>query len=261
MEYQNIDQALAGLQYGTNARIDSAIAQEIISPGAPVMGYTGVDGAAYNLHQDQAVVTISVALITANVFAVTINGTVISVTYATSSDATMTALIAAINANAAMIAAGITATANSVSNILAFTLKAMGIDLTVTGAVTLGASQPTVTVAAGSWSTFLGVALFAQQGGRDYGAGQNLGTMPVNQIGGAAPYQIGNPINIMNFGRVWVPCSVAILGKETAYAIYASGSTQGQFTDVSTGNRAISCTFITTRNSQNLAVLEIRGIA
>lgn len=261
-EYGNIDQALAGLQYGTNARIDSAIAQENIAFGAPVMGYDGVDGKAYNAHQDMVTVTINQALALNDVLNIVINGTTFSKTGTGTSDTDMVALKNAINADAAMIAAGIVASLTGSSAYRVITLKAMGLDLVVTSTVTAAGSDGlTSTVATSQWSNFLGVALFAQRGGRDYGAGMAAGNPLAS--GGSSYYDVNSAVNIMNFGRIWVPIpsGVTVNSLDAAYLIWASGATQGSFTNVSSGNKSVASVFITSKNSQNLAVLEIRSVA
>lgn len=254
-EYGNIDQALAGLQYGTNARVDSAIAQEIINFGAPVMGFDGDDGKCYNAHADLVTETLTGTFDASDTWSIVINGTTISVTFATTHTAMVTAMVAAINASAALIALGIVAEKSTDQIIL---IKSKGLDLTVTSSTGGGSSVTTADVTT-SWAKFLGVALFAQRGGRDYGAGMAASNPAAS--GGTGWYDINSAVNIMNFGRCWVPVDGTVNSLDEAYAIYAAGATQGKFTASSSNTKNINSYFITSKNTQNLAVLEIRSIA
>jgi hypothetical protein len=245
--YGNLDQAFPGLQVGMDSqeKVESGIAQEVINFGAPVAGFVGEEDKVYNFHADKATVTLDADLVASNKYTVTINGVAVEVTYATSHAATMTALINAINTSEDVAALGIIAAeAGSTNRIIV--IKAKGLDLTVTGAVTLGASQAGVTVAVTTWGVFLGIAGFIQRGGRDFGAESGA-------------YQVGDMVNIVSEGQRWVPVSVAVNDKQPAYIIYAAGATQGQFTNVSTNNYDCGAYFRSNR-SNDMAILEVRGL-
>ena len=162
-EYGNIDQALAGMQVGIMARIDSRIAQETIAFGAPVMGYDGVDDKCYAAHPDVCTITFNQAVVSSDIVSIVINGTTFTKTGTGANDTDMVAIKTAINASAAMIALGITAALTGSSTYRIITLTATGIDLVVVASVTpYSADGLTVSQAYSTWANFLGVALFSQ---------------------------------------------------------------------------------------------------
>ncbi len=247
--YGNLDQAFPGLQVGMdlNERVESGVAQEKINFGYPVAGFVGEEEKVYNFHRDQASLTLSGVLVTSNVYTVTINGIEVSVTFATDHATTMTALISAINTDADVLALGdIEASAGSSNLILIIKAKAKGLDLTVTGVVTAGASQATATVAYSTWAKFLGIAGFMQKGGRDFGAENSA-------------YQVNDSVNIISKGQRWVPVAVTVEDKEAAYIIYAVGDNQGQFTNESSGNYDCGAYF-RSNSSNGLAIVEVNGL-
>jgi hypothetical protein len=258
-EYGNIDQALAGMQVGIMARIDSRIAQETIGFGAPVMGYNGVDDKCYAAHQDQSTFTIDKPLATGDSITLTINGTAFTIAYASSSDATMLAAKNAINASAPMIALGIVASLTGSSSYLTITLKAMGLDIVAVATYDAGGHSVTVTTPYSNWANFLGVSLFAQRGGRDYGAGMSASNPAAS--GGSAGYLIYDAVNIMNFGRVWVPISSTGNDLDNpVYLIYTPGATQNTFTTSSSGNKSTGGFLMANNTTQGLSILDVRGI-
>lgn len=243
--YGTLDQALPGLQFGLDVKVRTGIAQEAIAFGKAVFGHVGTEHKVYASHFDRSTVTLDADLIASNVYTLTINGIAVAITYdGTSHASTMTALIAAINAKAELVALGISAAAGSTTKIIVLTGK--GLNITTTGVVTLGNSQAGVTVVADTWAKFLGVALFTQKSTVLAGAG--LSGYAANEL-----------VNIMEYGELWVHAAAAVTDKQPAYAIYAA-SNQGQFTNSSSGTYDIGGFFRTSRNSQNLAVLEVRGL-
>lgn len=242
--YSTLDMALPGLQCGLDIKATTGIAKEAIAFGKAVFGFAGVQDEVYAAHFDRSTLTLAGDLVADNVYTVTINGIDVAVTYGDSHAATMTALIAAINAKAEVVALGISAAAGANNRVIVLTCK--GRDITATGAVTLGLGQVAVTVVADTWAKFLGVALFTQKSTKTVGAG-------------ASSYLAQESVNILERGALWVPAAAAVKDKEPAYAIYAA-TNQGQFTNSSSGTYDTGCFFRSNRNSQNLAVLEVRGL-
>jgi len=237
--------AVAGLIDGIHPRtIESGIAQEVINFGAPVMGFSDVEDSVYNIHADMVTETLDADLVTSNTLTTTINGEAIATVFATDHATTMTAHIAAINANAAMIAAGISAAPGSTNRIIV--IKTKGLDLVVTGAVTGGASQANVAIVTSTWGIFLGVAVFRQQGDRTTGAG-------------TAAYQLKDQVNIMSKGRIWVPITGSITDKAAAYVVIAAGATQGKYLTTAGSNYNIGGYFRSLAVN-SLAILEVRGL-
>lgn len=240
------DVAIAGMVEGFHNDFESAIAKEDIDFGSPVFGFVGSENKCYAPHKDKATVTLSADLVTSNVYTVTINGTAVAETFATDHATTMTALIAAIKADTTLAGLGISAAAGSSNRIIVISAPA-GLDLTVTGAVTLGASQADVAVVYGTNGKFLGVAAFVQNGGKDFGAG-------------TACWKNGMSVSILRDGRLYVPAESTVADKDPAYVSGLGGAgTLGKFTDVATNNYDIGG-FFRSNVSSGLALLEVRGM-
>lgn len=240
------DVAIAGMVEGFHNDFESAIAKEDINFGSPVFGFVGSENKCYGPHLDKATVTLSADLVTSNVYTVTINGTAVAGTFDTDHATTMTALIAAIKADTTLAALGISAAAGSSNRVIVVSAPA-GLDLTVTGAVTLGASQASVAVVYGTNGKFLGVAAFVQNGGKDFGAG-------------TACWKNGMSVSILRDGRLYVPAESTVADKDPAYVSGLGGAgTLGKFTDVSTNNYDIGG-FFRSNVSSGLALLEVRGM-
>jgi hypothetical protein len=242
-EYGVMDAAIAGLLYGYGHEVESAIAQEDIAFGAPVFGFVGLDNMCYGAHKDRATTLLDGDLVAANVLTSTINGVAIQTVFATSHATTLTAHIVAINSSAALQALGITAVASGARGVVIAGVP--GTSLIVTQVVTLGASQALATIAYSSAGTFLGVAVFIQTGGKDFGAGTSC-------------WKNKDSVSILRSGRIWVPVEATVADKDPAYAVVVTGAL-GKFTDVSTLNKDIGGYF-RSNVSGGLAVLEVRGM-
>jgi|WetSurMetagenome_2_1015567.scaffolds.fasta_scaffold02830_8 hypothetical protein len=240
-QYGTPDVAVAGLMDGGRWVVESANPQENINFGAPVFGMVGVERAAYNFHNEIATITLSTDLIAANVISVTYAGITVSETFASTHAATMTALVAAIKVDLAAYVSDASVT----GDVLTITFKPQ-YDATVTAAVTLGTTQPTITNAVSTARVFLGVAPFVQLGGAAYGAG-------------TATYQALGDMNIVTRGRIWVLAAATVSDKDPAYVIKGAGTTMGTFTDVSTNNYNIGG-FFRSNYTGGFALLEINGM-
>jgi hypothetical protein len=245
--YGDLDGPVRGLSHGllSQYKIESGIAQENINFGAPVMGFVGEEDKVYNLHRDQATLSLSADLSDSNSYSITINGVTIERVYATSHAATMTALINDINTSESLAALGLSIVAEQGSTNRDIVIKAKGGDLVVSGTVT-GGVPPTVTVTFATWSKFLGIAMFAQRASKDYAAE-------------TACYEKSDMVNVVSEGQVWVPVAAAVADKQSAYAIYEPGETQGQFTNSNSGTLDIGCYF-RSNSANSMALLEIRGL-
>lgn len=265
--YGSIDPAIDGLQYGSDPRIESAIAQEPIPYGVAVFGKDGVDNACWATHQDQVLATGSGALVTSNSIAISFtftpttgvyagvakNITVTPVVFATTDAAMILAIIAAINANADVVAinaavpGSLKGIPSPTSTAYQWGIQADAGDITnLVATVTLGAGQITYTYTYSEFKRFLGVSAFTQRGGRLYGAG-------------TSKYNQQDSVNIISLGEVWVSDGgVSVLNGQKAYVIVAPGATQGQFNSTSTTpNFDPSCHW-RTNNNAGRAVLGVR---
>lgn len=243
--YGTPDVAIAGLLDGFPNFVDSAIAQEDIAYGAPVFGFVGAENKAYAVHKDKITTLLDADLVTSNVITSVIQSISVATTFASTHAATMTAHIAAINAKAELVALGISAVAGATNRGIVISGPA-GLDLTMTQVVTLGATQATATITYGTNGRFLGVAVFVQNGGATWGAGNALW---VNK----------SAVNILREGKIWVPAEATVADKDAAYAVLGGSGTLGKFTDVATNNYNIS-TFFRSNVTGGLALLEVQGM-
>jgi hypothetical protein len=243
-EYGTMDIALAGLLYGYNHDVESAIAQEDIAFGAPVFGFVGSENKCYGPHKDKITTLLSADLVASNVITSVINGISVANTFATDHATTMAAHIAAINAKAELITLGISAVVGGTNRGIVISGPA-GLDLTMTQVVTLGASQATATITYGTNGKFLGAACFIQTGGNNFGAG-------------TSSWKNKDSVSILRDGKIWVLAESTVADKDAAYVSIGTG-TLGKFSDVSTANYDIGGYFRSTI-SGGLAVLEVRGL-
>ena len=241
------DVAIAGMVEGLHNDFESAIAKEDIDFGFPVFGFVGSENKCYAPHKDKATVTLSAELVASDTLAVVIDGVTVDEAFATTHAAAMTALIAAINADETLAAAGITAAAGA-TNLAIVVSSPAGSDLVVTSAVTsAGAGTAVATVLYGTNGKFLGVAAFVQNGGKDFGAG-------------TACWKEGMSVSILRDGRLYVLAESTVADKDPAYVSGLGGAgTLGKFTDVATNNYDIGG-FFRSNVSSGLALLEVRGM-
>lgn len=230
-KYQNeldasVNGQIANLQ---DSIIKSRNAEQVIGFGkAVVKGTTGgVD--VKNIFKDKASVTYSADFVASNSipFSVQIGSTVtLSITpvvYATSHAATFAALIAAIDA-----LAGISAVAGTGREIIITVDNAID-NITISNTtVTGGGSQPTVTTAYTSSGVFEGVSVLRH--------GQPA------TIGGDDKYEINDVVNVLTRGCIWVYVVATVAYGDDAYVYNDKSNTanQGQFTNSSSGNLAVS---------------------
>jgi len=240
------DVAIAGMVEGYHNDFESAIAKEDIDFGSPVFGFVGSENKCYGPHLEIATVSLSADLVASDTLAIVIDGVTVDETFATTHAAAMTALIAAINADTTLAAAGIVAAAGGTNKVVVITAP-VGSDPVVTASVTsAGSGTAVTTVAMSTAGKFLGVAAFVQMGGKDYGAG-------------TACWKEGTSVSILREGRAWVPAESTVADKDPAYAVTVGAGTIGKFTDVSTSNYDIGG-FFRSNVSGGLALLEVRGM-
>lgn len=249
--YSNLDNPFAGLFTGltSQSRIETALAEEDIEFGAPVFSYEGFGENVHNAHVDSATLTLSAVLVEENVFTVTVNGVEFEETFKTDSLTTLTALATAISAEMGDLEVGKRVTCEAGADGKTLNFKGYACDLTIVGTVTAGATQATATVAYNTWGKFVGVAMFTQLGGRDFGAMNSR-------------YLKGASVNVVTFGQVWVPVSGTLLDKQKAYIVY-NGESAKTFSATAANNYDCGCYFRSSRQTVGatpLAILEVRGL-
>lgn len=247
--YGEMDQALTGQLYGLveDTVIETGIAKEDINFGSPVFGHEGEENDVYGAHLDQSELTLDADLVTSNVITLTIQGETVAHTFATDHATSMTALIAKINADAELAALGITASAGSTNRKII--IRGKGLDISASGAVTLGASQAGITAATSTFAKFVGIA---------------MSTAKSSNLSNARKYEAGDAINIVAKGKVWVTVAVAVSDKQSAYAIIAS-TNRNTFSNSSSSTYDVGGIFRSNRvvggtDVGNIAILEVRGL-
>lgn len=247
--YGSPDVAIAGMVVGFHNDFESAIAKEDIDFGSPVFGFVGSEDKCYGPHLEVATVTLDDDLVTGDTISVTVNGNTVSKNFDTDHETTMTAFIAAINADEDIAALGIEATEGTDDTIVVLTGPA-GSDPVVTADVTHATTgtpgTAEATVARSTAGKFLGVAAFVQNGGKDFGAETSC-------------WKEGMSVSILRVGRIWVPAEDTVSDKDAAYVVTLGAGTFGNFTDVSTNNYDIGGYF-RSNVSSGLAELEVRGL-
>lgn len=226
IKYQNeldvaINGQIANLQ---DSVIKTRNAQQAIGFGKAVVKGTTGGTDVKNIFKDKVSVTYSEDFVDSNSIPMTVNGVAITpVVYATSHAATFAALIAAIDA-----LSGVSCVAGTDREIL-ITIDDAASNITVSDyAVTGGDGQPTLTIAYTSTAVFEGVSVLRH--------GQ-----PVT-VGGNDQYEINDAVNVMTRGCIWVYVVATVAYGDDAYAFNDKAYTanQGQFTNSSSGNLAVS---------------------
>jgi hypothetical protein len=224
-KYQNYyDVGQAG-QVATleDSNIKTRNAQEIISFGRGVVeGATpGVD--VKNIAKNIATIDFDADFVTSNTINLNVNGVAIAeVTFSADQATTKALLVAAIDA-----LDGISAV-DGASRTIVVTTDA-GDNITVSDiVVAAGASQANGSVAYTSSDVFAGIAALRH--------GQP------SSIGGNDQYAINDAVNVLTKGVIWVQvvATVAVNDSVYVYNDKSNTSNQGQFTNSSSGNLAVS---------------------
>ena len=207
-----------------DSNIKTRNAEQAIEFGrAVVKGITpGVD--VKNIFKSKASLTFDADFVTGNTIDLNVNGVAISqVTFATSHAATFAAVIAAIDA-----LTGISAVAGTGREIL-ITVDNAASNITISDVVVAGgASQAGSTTFYSSVDTFEGIAALRH--------GQPT------TIGGDDKYQINDAVNVLTKGVIFVEVVATVAYGDSVYVYNdkSNESNQGQFTNASSGNLAVS---------------------
>jgi hypothetical protein len=193
--YDYTDAGLPGMLSGLQNDIEGRwVATEQIEFGYPAFGYVGDDENLYGFYLDVGKIAFDGDFVTSNVVAITVNGTAAAaVTFATSHAATMTAVIAAVNA-----LTGVKAVLDSTdSNGRTILIQTKADTAVVSEAVTGGAGQATGTVTYSTSQVFVGGIVRTNN---DYGY-----------------YADGDAVNVLTSGLFYADCSSAANSNEAAY--------------------------------------------
>jgi len=238
-EYNNMDEAIAGLQADGNGfkRIASLPAYETILFGSPVFGYEGDEERVSGIRKDSGSIIFDADLITDNSVLMTINGVALApVVFATDHDTTMALLKTAVEA------AGYEGALTDVTNNRTLVVRNVYVNIVVLAVVSLGSTQAGATFAYESQQVFKGVALFIQK----YIASTNTGQ-----------YEVYDAVSVMEYGILWVLSSIAVNAEDDAY-VEDSGASINKFT--STNSEAnVNCKFRSTNAAAGLVKVEVKG--
>lgn len=207
-----------------DSNIKTRNAKQAIEFGrAVVKGITGgVD--VKNIFKSKASLTFDADFVSGNIINLNVNGIATSqVTFATSHAATLATLIAAIDA-----LTGISAEVGTGREIL-ITVDNAASNISISDVVVAGgASQAGSTIVYSSVDTFEGIAALRH--------GQ-----PVT-IGGDDKYQINDAVNLLTKGIIFVEVVATVAYGDSVYVYNdkSNESNQGQFTNASSGNLAVS---------------------
>lgn len=228
---QNMSEAFAGMKVNLGVDfVESSIASEAIDFG---LALGAIAGDLYNVRvpkKNIATLTLSTDFITGNSTIVTVDGvSTAAVVYGTSHAATATALLAAINGLSTVKSATKDASG------LIYTIITNNTQVVAAAATTLGATQPTWSIAYTCESIFRGIAIHTHKTDGKYNS--------------------SDVVNVLKRGPVWVQVSGAVTKDDTAYVDLSAGT--GKFTSTSTNNLATGGKFRSTTSGAGLAQLEI----
>ena len=212
--------------------VESAIAYNTINFGRGLTNYPGENDVEMG-RRNVATITLSGDIVTSNTVSLTIQGTAVSVVFATSHANTVALLLAAIQAVPGVYAASADAAGH------VFTVRTKGAAAVISGSIAGGATQATVTVE--STNATLAAIKFAG--------------ISLHRNKETASYLADEMVDNSRQGEVWVETTVAVTKDQAAYVDLADGN--GKFTNVSTGNLATGGVFKSTVSAAGIAPVEI----
>lgn len=229
--YNDMNPGVAGLIQSRAPKVASGIAQESMTAGLPVFGYTGSGEKVWKLKADVSSILFSADLSASNSTVITVNGDAsAAVVYATSHTATMDAIVNAIKA-----LAGVEAVRDS-SNARTILIRTKGATITASGAVT-GGSAVTVTPTNGLFGqVFKGVLALEH-------------VVPTT-AGGSASFVQYDAVPVVTSADIWVQAAAGVDSNEKAYVDVATGAFAASGQDV-----GVRCKI--SRNSDGVALVAI----
>lgn len=231
----NYNQGVAFAGMKADSRFDlveSYIAEADIDFGLAVGSEKGdVEGVA-GVTKDEATLTFNADFVTSNSIVITVNGnSTPAIAFDTDHDTTMDNVKAAIELLSEVTSVSLTDATNNRQ----FTIVAAGTVISVSEAVTGGASQPSGTVVLIGDNVFRGIALHThKEGGK---------------------YYTNDAVNVLRQGCAWVVTSVAVTADDDVYVDVVGG--ESKFTNVSTNNLATGGKFKSTIAAAGIVKAEI----
>jgi len=242
-EYGNIDPSFPGLKHGLDSRVESKRVADAagLNFGYPVFGYVGNEKDVFTYKQDQSQTVFDADFVTLNNIVATVNGVAVTaVVFDTDHDTTMTNLKEQILADIPGATVTLTDVAGDNRTIV---IQIDGVNVVVTWAVTLGASQAGDTVTVSSTMVFKGISMYTAL---EAAVKKDLAG---NVLEGGALYPYKDAANIMIDG--WIDGVIAVdVSANTAAYVVASGANQGKLTNVA----GVALTGVTFEKSNTAAV-------
>ncbi len=234
--YNDMSPGVAGLIVTQYPKIDTGIVQESMTPGTPVFGYTNSGNKVWKLKADVSKLVFSGDLGASNSTVITVNGTAsAAVVYGTSHAATMTAIIAAVNALSGVECVLDTTDTNSRTLLI----RVKGATSVCTGAVT-GGSAVTVTATDGLFGQKFRGILALRHG------------VPTSQ-GGSGSFVQYDAAPVVYDADLWAQAASGVDSNEKALVSSATGvfATSGQ-------DAGVVC--IVSRNSDGVALVRVPSV-
>jgi hypothetical protein len=232
--YGDLNPAVAGLIQSRAPKVASGIAQESMTPGLPVFGYTGSGEKVWKLKADVSKLVVDADLSASNSTVVTVNSVAAAaVVYATSHAATMAALVNAIKALAGVEAVLDTTDANSRTILI----RTKGATSTASAATTGGTGR--------TWTPTNG--LFGQVFKGVLSSGS---AMVPTTTGGSGSYAQYEAVPVVTAADIWVQAAAGVDSNEKAFVDVSTGAFAASGQDV--GAR---CKI--SRNSDGVALVAI----
>lgn len=246
-QYENIQQLAAGVKYGSQGTdiTEPYVAKSDLGFGKGAFGYEGDPDIVTDVFDDENTITYNIDFVTLNVINVTVNGLAIDpVTFDTDQATTMGLLVAAIAALDPDF------TVESAARVV--TVRAPGQDIVITGAVTLGATQPTTTIgtaAAADDLVFLGPVVKAQKA-------------PTSAANSVTGYVEDEMLEVMRSGYLTVVVdAIANCVEHLPVYVIVTGTNKGKFTGTSGSNLLLNATFhFLADKAQDLAVVNFQQL-
>ena len=230
-DYGDYDKGLAGMKFGLESDVATGAAKAVLHFGDPVFGTVGDDEGAYAA--DKTTLKFSADFVASNSIAITVNGVAAAtVVYATSHAATFAAVVAAIDAIAGVSIPASDAVARTID------IYSADVNIVVTAAVTLGASQATASYQLPSDRYLKGVALRVTK----QKTSEALG----------ARFEKTQAVPVMVEGEVYVDVLDAVSSGKKAYITPAGG-----WTDEVTNNIGTPYEFRSSTTGSGLARLRV----
>lgn len=229
--YNDMNPGVAGLIQSRAPKVASGIAQESMTAGLPVFGYTGSGERVWKLKADVSSLLLSADLSASNSTVITVNGVAsAAVVYATSHTATMDAIV-----NAVKAIPGVEAVRDS-GNTRTILIRTKGLTATASGVVS-GGSAVTVTPTNGLFGqVFKGILALEH-------------VVPAT-LGGSATFVQYDAVPVVTAADIWAQAAAGVDSNDKAFVDVSTGAFAASGQDV-----GVRCKI--SRNSDGVALVAV----